>query len=383
MSPTAIRFVEGVLHQEIRRGTNAQQDLILSTFRNGFADLCIRALKHAGFQILCPLIMDPRPDFATGICTIWDTDTPITALRRGIVSYTPLERKKVAYLEYEGTRAAIARRSWAYIQSLTTYLSLSQTWNQKILKTIRDRDEALQQNQTEALKNVERQYILLFRSVFGNAYTKNFLREIVHWHYNKLRDEYGLTNDTFTWAYDLISSLFYVRSVVGDEGMGVYSSKNERNEIVHLTSIRSEPETRGQRANEISGFPSLNALFSKPTPTELYSRTNVVRGRATRKTQVRKAGLVLSDAGLVFKLRRNMIQKRKRSSSSSDPYTYIKEYRGVLATDIYHDINYRESNVDVACKMHSQWRLCPTEIILSVFNDFIVELMETEEYRQV
>ncbi|PXF44274.1 hypothetical protein BWQ96_05978 [Gracilariopsis chorda] len=123
LAPVAIRYVEGILRQEVRVTTSAQRNIILSKFKFGFGDAMIRALKHARFDVLCPLISDQLPDVQSGRCMLWDPKMPFTALRFGVLDPIPLECDKVAQLQYEGTQAAIARRSWAYMQSRTSFLN--------------------------------------------------------------------------------------------------------------------------------------------------------------------------------------------------------------------------------------------------------------------
>ncbi|PXF40733.1 hypothetical protein BWQ96_09566 [Gracilariopsis chorda] len=273
-------------------------------------------------------------------------------------------------------------RSSEYLDHFTDILNKECKSTDKITKIIRARDRAVRHNQPQAIRKAEQEYIALSQDVFRNAHTDGVLREIVLWHYNKLSGEYELTKDTMLWAFDLIRSLFHVRSIVGDEGMAVYATKDGQTDVVQLQSIRTQPDRSSRVMDERSSFATINALFSKPTPLEFYALKNVVNGRTTRNTQVRKAGVVLSDAGLVFKLRRSIVTKQKRSTPVSDPFSFIEDYRGVLTTDLYHDLTSREQNVDVACKQHSQWRLCPTEVIVNVFNDFLVELLEAEENRR-
>ncbi|PXF44273.1 hypothetical protein BWQ96_05977 [Gracilariopsis chorda] len=243
------------------------------------------------------------------------------------------------------------------------------------MKVLRDRDCAIRLKQDEDLREAEQRYMLLSQQFLNDKITNSTLAEIIRWHFKRLETEHDLNKDTFHWALEVIRSLFHVRSVIGDEGMGVFAARNFSDQKLHLKSVRNAPSSAEVQAREGEVFPTLNNLVSRRLEGSFYATSNAIRGKVTRKTQVRKAGLIIYESGLVYKLPKSTLQKRRRTGDTSENYLHIERYRGVLTTDIYHNHNRKEQSSDTACRMHVHWRLCPTEVLLSVFNTFILDLL--------
>lgn len=133
---------------------------------------------------------------------------------------------------------------------------------------------------------------------------------IIRWHFKRLETKHDLNQHTFQGALEFIRSLFHVCGVIGDESIGVFPVRNCSDQKLQLKSVCSAPRFAEAQAREIEVLPTMNIPISRPLDGTFYATSNVILEKVTRKTQVRKPGLILYESGLVYKLPKSALQNR-------------------------------------------------------------------------